>query len=87
MGIYHDETALAIIYKHRVSYNQLYLATAEFPGIKLKIPDCFQYCKSVQHLIYIKIRKFFFIKNISVVVCVKVSPRPFGYRVTHDSWQ
>ena len=25
-----------MIYKHRVSYNQLYLATAEFPRIELK---------------------------------------------------
>ena len=27
---------MPIIYKHRVSYNQLYLATAEFPKIELK---------------------------------------------------
>ena len=27
---------MPIIYKHRVSYNQLYLATAEFPRIELK---------------------------------------------------
>ena len=34
-----------------------------------------------------KFRKSFFIQNISVVVCFEVSPRPFGYPVTHDCWQ
>ena len=36
MGTYHIKYATPIIYKHRVPYNQLYLATAEFPRIKLK---------------------------------------------------
>ena len=38
MGTYHNKNVMPIIYKHRVSYNQLYLATAEFPRIKHK-PD------------------------------------------------
>ena len=86
MGIYQDKTAMSNIL---VPYNQLYLATAEFPRIKLKIRDCLQYCKSVQRLIYIKFRKCFFNPNISGVVCFEVSPRPFGYCVTlaRDSWQ
>ena len=33
MLIHHDKNALSIIYKHRVSYNQLYLAIVEFPII------------------------------------------------------
>ena len=36
MGTYHNKNVMPIIYKHMVSYNQLYLATAEFPRIKLK---------------------------------------------------
>ena len=35
MGTY-KKIVMPIIYKHRVSYNQLYLATAGFPRIKLK---------------------------------------------------
>ena len=31
-----NKNVMPIIYKHRVSYNQLYLATAEFPKIELK---------------------------------------------------
>ena len=57
MGIYHDKTVMSIIDKHRVFCSQLYRGDAEFPRIKLKIRDCFQYCKSVTHLIYIKISK------------------------------
>ena len=78
---------MPIIYKHRVSPNQLYLATAEFPRIKLKIRYCLQYCKSEENLFTLKFRKFFFTQNIPVVVCFEVSPRLFGYRVAHDSWQ
>ena len=33
MGTYHNENVIPIIYKQRVSYNQLYLATAEFPRV------------------------------------------------------
>ena len=36
MGIYHNKNVMLIIYKHRVSYNQLYLVTTKFPRIKLK---------------------------------------------------
>ena len=36
MGTYHNENVMPIIYKHMVSYNQLYIATAEFPRINLK---------------------------------------------------
>ena len=54
MGVYHDKTVMSMISKHTVSYNQLYLATSEFPRIKLKIRDYLQYCNSIQHLIYIR---------------------------------
>ena len=33
MGTYHKKNDRPFIYKHRVSYNQLYLAIAEFPRI------------------------------------------------------
>ena len=36
MGTYHNKNVRPIIYKHRVSYNQLYLAIAEFRRNKLK---------------------------------------------------
>ena len=36
MGTYHNKNVMPIIYKHMVSYNQSYIATAEFLRIKLK---------------------------------------------------
>ena len=36
MGTYYNKNVMPIIYKYRVSYNQLYFVTAEFPRIKLK---------------------------------------------------
>ena len=83
MGTYHNKNVRPIIYKHRVSYNQLYLATAEFPRIKLK--------SGIVYNIYftLKFRRYLPTQNISAVVslCFEVSPGPFGYRVAHDSWQ
>ena len=69
--------------KYRVSYNQLYLATAESPRIKLK--------SEIVYNIYLtlKFRRYMSTQNISAIasLCFEVSWGPFGYRVAHDSWQ
>ena len=81
MGTYHNKNVMPIIYKLRVSYNLLYLATAEFPRIKLK--------SEIVYNIYftLKFRMFLSTQNISAIVSLgfKVSPGPFGYCVAHDS--
>ena len=83
MGTYHNKNVMPIIYKHRVSYNLLYLATAEFPRIKLKSEIVYNICFTL------KFRMFLSTQNISAIVslCFEVSPGPFGYCVAHDSWQ
>ena len=80
MGTYHNKNVRPIIYKHGVSYNQLYLATSEFPRIKLK--------SGIVYKIYfiLKFRRYLSTQNISAIVslCLEVSPGPFGYRLVHD---
>ena len=77
---------MPIIYKHRLSYNQLYLATAEFPRIELKFDIVYEY-----YNIYFTLKFLIFlsIQNISAIVSLffEVSPGPFGYRAAHDSKQ
>ena len=81
MGTYHNKNVMPIIYKHRVSYNLLHLATAEFLRIKLK--------SGILYNIYftLKFRMFLSIQNISAIVSLgfKVSSGHFGYCVAHDS--
>ena len=65
-------------------YRQMYLAIAEFPGIKLKIRDCLQYCKSIQHLFYIKISQI--LLHPKHFCCMFWSFTPFQIPcVVHDS--
>ena len=45
----HNKNVRPIIYKHRVSYNQLYIATAEFPRIKLKSEIVYNITISILH--------------------------------------
>ena len=49
MGTYHNKNVRPIIYKHRVSYKKLYLATAEFPRIKLKSEIVYNITISILH--------------------------------------
>ena len=83
MWIYHNKNVMSIIYKHRVS-----------PAV----PCHCRVSKTKSEIVYnianlhnicftLKFCKFIFIQNIFVVVCFEVSPRPFGYRVAHGSWQ
>ena len=48
MGTY-NKNVRSIIYKNRVSYNQLYFATAEFPRIKLKSEIVYNITISILH--------------------------------------
>ena len=64
-----------------VSYNQLYLATAELINLKSEI--------IYKIYLTLKFRRYMSTQNISAIVslCFEVSPGPFRYRVAHDSWQ